>query len=143
MAFALHSRQPSIRRQRDSPALNGIVSTSPAIFCRDCFSTEDTIPSISGHVDTGEPLLQVLLDKLAAANHFMSATNFLGQLHTSVMDMALHHDFDPSSTDESIFDLNQRLAPRYRVIPLLPEDRTLCRNYHIFPGEIYFDLTIA
>ncbi|KAF0690226.1 Aste57867_18373 [Aphanomyces stellatus] len=99
------------------------------------FFHRDTIPLISGHVDTGEPLPQVLLDKLVAANHFMSATDFLGQLHTSVMDMALHHDFDPSSTDESIFDLNQRLAPRYRVIPLLPEDRTLCQNYHIFPGD--------
>ncbi|KAF0702919.1 Aste57867_7727 [Aphanomyces stellatus] len=47
--------------------------------------------------------------------------------------MALHSSFDP--TKESIYDVQNRLAPLFKVIPPLAEDRTLWRLDQIFAGE--------
>ena len=56
------------------------------------------------------------------------------QLFFGSMDLYLHSErFDPHGT-ESIFDVQQRLAKKYTVIPPLPEDRFLCSFGHIFAG---------
>ncbi|KAF0690229.1 Aste57867_18376 [Aphanomyces stellatus] len=93
----------------------------------------ETINLISGHVKTGEPLPDSLFDKLVAAKEFMPATTMLRQLNFAAVDMALHHDFDPK--EETIDEVQQRLAHRFFVIPPAIEDRFPCWLGQIFPGS--------
>lgn len=48
--------------------------------------------------------------------------------------MELHYRYDPSSRDESVFDVQHRVAKDFTVMPPLPEDRFLCSFSHIFAG---------
>jgi oligopeptidase A len=48
-------------------------------------------------------------------------------------DMALHAGFSPESA-ESVFELQRKISARTSVLPLLPEDRSLCSFTHIFSG---------
>ena len=57
----------------------------------------------------------------------------LRQLHFGMIDMYLHHHFEPTS-NESLFDVQRRIAERTSVLPPLPEDRMLCSFQHIFSG---------
>ncbi|RHZ01216.1 hypothetical protein DYB35_010600 [Aphanomyces astaci] len=68
---------------------------------------------VSGHVDTGAPLPDCMFGKLVASTRIMAATNLLKQLEFSALDMALHHQYDPYSTTETIFDVKDQVAERY------------------------------
>ena len=57
----------------------------------------------------------------------------LRQLLFGMTDMALHTGFSPNS-GESVFELQRRISEKTSVLPLLPEDRSLCAFTHIFPG---------
>ena len=50
------------------------------------------------------------------------------------LDMELHHRFDPSSSEQSPFDVQRRVAKDFTVMAPLPEDRFLCGFSHIFAG---------
>eukprot|EP01121_Diplochlamys_sp_Union-15-3_P001654 TRINITY_DN11434_c0_g1_i1.p1 TRINITY_DN11434_c0_g1~~TRINITY_DN11434_c0_g1_i1.p1 ORF type:complete len:144 (-),score=17.22 TRINITY_DN11434_c0_g1_i1:4-435(-) len=56
----------------------------------------------------------------------------LRQIMFSMLDMELHHSFDP--TKESIFDIQRRVAEKTSFLPLLDYDRFLCSFSHIFGG---------
>jgi oligopeptidase A len=88
---------------------------------------------MSGHVDTGEPLPEALYQKLLAARHYRSGSAMLRQLYFGFMDMELHARYDPTG-DETVFDVQRRIAAK--TTPLLPlsEDRFLCGFGHIFAG---------
>ena len=88
---------------------------------------------VSGHYETGEPLPEDLFEKLKAARTFRSGSDMLRQLLFGMTDMCLHHDFDPDG-DESVFDVQRRIGEKTSVLPMLPEDRSLCAFQHIFAG---------
>ncbi|KAG1711574.1 hypothetical protein DVH05_008823 [Phytophthora capsici] len=97
-------------------------------FCYD----KDTIAEISGHFKTGEPLPDELFEKLKAARNYMVATVMLRQLGFGALDMYLHSHYAPSQ--ESLFDVQQRLLSKFAVLNPLEEDRFLCSFAHIFAG---------
>ncbi|KAF0690224.1 Aste57867_18371 [Aphanomyces stellatus] len=117
----------------------------PGSFMEKFCQHRETMKLISGHVDSGDQLPDELFDKVLAADQFMDATNFLWQLFVSATDLALHHVYDPfTTTEESIFDLQAELAPRFRVIDQIEGDRTMCRIGQIFArgyGAGYFSYT--
>lgn len=56
------------------------------------------------------------------------------QLYFGAMDMHLHSTaYNPNGT-KTVFDVQHELAPKYTVLPPLPEDRFLCSFSHIFAG---------
>jgi len=57
----------------------------------------------------------------------------LRQLHFASLDLELHSRFAPGG-EESIFDVDRRIAARIAPMPPLPEDRFLCAFSHIFAG---------
>jgi oligopeptidase A len=82
---------------------------------------------------TRAPLPDALFEKLTAARTFRSGSLMLRQLTFALLDLELHHRYDPDGP-ESPFDVQQRLAARTSVLPPLPDDRFLCGFGHIFAG---------
>ena len=93
----------------------------------------DTLIGISGHFQTQEPLPEDLYQKILAARTYRSGSSTLRQLYFGMLDMELHHRYRPKG-DETIADLQSRIASAATVIPPLPEDRFLCAFSHIFAG---------
>lgn len=67
---------------------------------------------ISGHVETGEPLPENLLDKMLAAKNFQSGLMMLRQLEFALFDMELHQrtTFDANTVQEVLDDVRARVA---------------------------------
>ena len=100
-----------------------------------CYHRE-TLIGLSENVETKEKLPDAFFDKILAARTFRSASLMLRQLNFGVLDLELHHRFDPSEPDgdETVFDVQRRVAEKTTVLPPIPEDRFLCSFSHIFPG---------
>jgi len=105
----------------------------PSQFMENWCYHRDTLMGMSGHVDTGEPLPEELYQKLLAARHYRSGSAMLRQLYFGFMDMELHARYDPRG-DETVFDVQRRIAAKTTPLMPLPEDRFLCSFSHIFAG---------
>lgn len=57
----------------------------------------------------------------------------LRQLYFSVLDLELHHGFDPSGSITPL-QVQHKIAESYTVTPPLKEDKFLCGFSHIFAG---------
>jgi oligopeptidase A len=105
----------------------------PSQFMENWLYHRETLRGLSRHVDTGEALPDALFEKIAAARTFRSGSMMLRQLTFALLDLELHHRYDPDGA-ETPFDVQRRLAARTSVLPPLPEDRFLCGFHHIFAG---------
>jgi len=105
----------------------------PSQFMENWCYHHDTLTGLSRHFETGEPLPDVLFEKLEAARTFRAGTQMLRQIYFASMDLELHRR-DLARSGESIFDVQRRVAQRTTVLPPLPEDRFLCGFGHIFSG---------
>jgi len=79
--------------------INGVAWDAvelPSQFMENWCWTSEGLALISGHVDSGEPLPQVLLDRLFAARNFQSGLMTLRQLEFALFDLEIHrrHDID-------------------------------------------------
>ncbi len=92
-----------------------------------------TLMGMARHYETGEPLPEHYYQKLVAAKNYMSGSGMLRQLHFSLVDLELHHRYQPGG-NESIKDVRNRIAKNTTVLPPLPEDNFLCAFGHIFAG---------
>ena len=122
--------------EADAAGISGVEWDAvelPSQFMENWCYHRPTILKLSGHYQTGEPLPDDLFAKLTAARNFRAASMMLRQLHFGMIDMYLHHHFEPTS-NESLFDVQRRIAERTSVLPPLPEDRMLCSFQHIFSG---------
>lgn len=122
--------------EADAAGISGVEWDAvelPSQFMENWCYHRPTILKLSGHYQTGEPLPDDFFAKLTAARNFRAASMMLRQLHFGMIDMYLHHHFDPTS-NESLFDVQRRIAERTSVLPPLPEDRMLCSFQHIFSG---------
>jgi oligopeptidase A len=88
---------------------------------------------MTAHWQTGKPLPEDLFQKIVAAKTYRSGSLLLRQLLFGVTDLTLHTTFDPDGA-ETAFDVQQRLSRDFSLLPMLPEDRSLCSFSHIFSG---------
>ncbi len=98
-------------------------------WCYHC----DTLFGMAKHYETGETLPEHYYEKLLAARTYMSGSAMLRQLNFSMLDIDLHHRYDPNGT-ETVNDVRDRLAEKTTVMDPLPEDAFLCAFGHIFAG---------
>ncbi len=92
-----------------------------------------TLIGMSRHIHSGDPLPEELFEKILAARTYRAGSFMMRQLEYGMIDMALHHDFDPSAK-ASPFDLQRDISGKMGVLPALAEDRFLCSFAHIFAG---------
>jgi len=107
----------------------------PSQFMENWLYDKSTMYGFAKHYETGEPLPEELYGKLLQQKTFNAGLYLTRQLYLGQLDMALHNGFDPSNGDETIFDIQKKMAAKY--IPHNPPvegDRFLCSFSHIFAG---------
>lgn len=106
----------------------------PSQFMENWCYHKPTLLSLTEHVETKAVLPDELFEKIEKARTFQSALAMVRQLQFSMVDMELHHRYDPSSSDLSVFAINQKIAKDVVALQPIPEDRFLCAFSHIFAG---------
>lgn len=105
----------------------------PSQFMENWCYDRSTLMSMAKHYETGETLPEHYYQKLLLAKNYMSGSAMLRQLHLSLVDLELHHRYQPNG-GETPKQVRQRLAATTTIIPPLPEDAFLCSFGHIFAG---------
>lgn len=100
-----------------------------------------TLRAMTAHVETGEPLPEVLIDNLRASRVHNAAMSMLRQLFLARLDLELHlQDSEcdaevASATLNDPFGVARQVADRYSLMAPLPEDKFLCKFMHIFSAS--------
>ncbi len=105
----------------------------PSQFMENWCYHKPTLLGMAKHYETGETLPEELFEKIVAARTYRAGSNMLRQIQLGLTDMRLHTDYDPQG-DQSVFDVQRAVAEKTAVLPLLPEDHSLCSFSHIFAG---------
>jgi len=121
----------------DVAGINGVEWDAvelPSQFMENWCYDRPTVYGFAKHYETGEPLPEELFEKLRAQRTFNAGMMSCRQLYFGQLDMELHSNYDPASS-ESIFDVQKRVAAKYVPhTPPLESDRFLCTFGHIFAG---------
>jgi oligopeptidase A len=105
----------------------------PSQFMENWCYDRPTLFGMAKHYETGETLPETYYQKLVAAKNYMSGSGMLRQLHFGMVDIALHHNYQPGGK-ETPNDLRNQIAENTTVLKPLPEDNFLCSFGHIFAG---------
>lgn len=105
----------------------------PSQFMENWCYDRQTLMGMAKHYETGESLPEEYYQKLLAARTYMSGSTMLRQLHFGMVDMELHHNYEPGGS-EKVKQVRDRIAKTTTVLPPLPEDSFLCSFGHIFAG---------
>jgi oligopeptidase A len=123
----------------DDPGVSGIRGVEwdavelPSQFMENFCWEWDALSRMSAHVDSGAPLPRSLFDKMIAAKNFQSGMQTARQIEFALVDMHLHHDYDPEGTKTPLQLLEEIRAKVAVVIP--PEYNRFLNNFsHVFSG---------
>ena len=105
----------------------------PSQFMENWCYHKQTLMGIAKHYKTDEQMPDDLFQKLVAAKTFRSGQLMLRQIQFGLIDLILHHSYDPSS-DKTPFDVQKEVATKTSVLPPLADDHFLCSFGHIFSG---------
>jgi oligopeptidase A len=107
----------------------------PSQFLENWCWQPEALAFISGHYETGEPLPQVMLDKMLAAKNYQSAMQMLRQLEFSIFDFKMHRDYSPQQDNIDYIQstLNQ-VRSEYSVVKAAEFNRFQHSFGHIFGG---------
>lgn len=105
----------------------------PSQFMENWCYDRPTLFGMAKHYETGESLPEEYYQKLVDAKNYLSGSGMLRQLHFSLMDIELHHRYDPDG-EETPQQVRDRLGETTTVMKPLPEDQFLCAFSHIFAG---------
>ncbi|WP_413162111.1 M3 family metallopeptidase [Capilliphycus salinus ALCB114379] len=105
----------------------------PSQFMENWCYDRSTLFGMAKHYQTGESLPEHYYQKLLAARTYMSGTGMLRQLHFGLIDLELHHRYQPGGK-ETVIEVRNRIAENTTVLKPLPEDAFLCAFGHIFSG---------
>ncbi|MDJ0688106.1 MAG: M3 family metallopeptidase [Xenococcaceae cyanobacterium MO_188.B32] len=105
----------------------------PSQFMENWCYDRPTLFGMAKHYETGETLPEEYYQKLLAAKNYMSGSAMLRQLHFGLVDIELHHRYQPGG-EETPNDVRDRIAENTTVLKPLPEDNFLCSFGHIFAG---------
>ncbi|MBN8218991.1 MAG: M3 family metallopeptidase [Spirochaetes bacterium] len=89
---------------------------------------------ISGHVDTGEPLPEDLLERMKKARRFLSGMAMLRQLEFALLDMGLHTRYRGDEGGLEIDAFVRSVREPLALVPPPPEARMQNGFTHIFAG---------
>ncbi|MGF1601385.1 MAG: M3 family metallopeptidase [Thermosynechococcaceae cyanobacterium] len=105
----------------------------PSQFMENWCYDRNTLMGMARHYQTGESLPEEYFQRLVAARTYQSGSMTLRQVHFSLVDLELHHRYQPGS-GSSVDEVRNRIAENTTVLRPLPEDAFLCSFGHIFAG---------
>lgn len=120
----------------DVAGINGVAWDAvelPSQFMENFCWEQAGLAKIAGHIDTGEPLPDEMVDKLLAAKNFQSAMQMVRQLEFSLFDFRLHHELEAPKTQD-IQALLDEVRAYISVVPLVSFNRFQNSFGHIFAG---------
>lgn len=122
----------------DVAGINGVEWDAvelPSQFMENWCYDEPTVYGFAKHYETGEPLPKDLFEKLKQQKTYGAGMMAMRQLYFGMLDMELHANYDPTKSEQSVFDIQKEVAAIYSPYNLpLEEDRFLCTFSHIFAG---------
>ena len=94
----------------------------------------EVLSRMTAHAESGAPLPRPLFDKMIAAKNFQSGMQTVRQIELALVDLHLHHDYDPEGPGTPMQVLE---AVRSRVAVLRPPEYSrLLNNFsHVFSGS--------
>lgn len=119
----------------DISGINGVAWDAvelPSQFMENWCWEPQALALISGHHETGEPLPQVMLERLLSAKHFQSGMMMVRQLEFSLFDFVLHRDFEPGQT--SVQAVLDQIREKVAVVSPPAFNRFQHSFSHIFAG---------
>ncbi len=118
--------------------INGVAWDAvelPSQFLENWCWHPESIPLISGHYETGEPLPQDMLDKMLAAKHFQTGMQTIRQLEFSLFDINLHAQATIGKEEtRSVQDILNQARDKFSVVKTPEYHRFQCSFSHIFAG---------
>ena len=88
---------------------------------------------MTAHVESGEALPRSLFDKMLAAKNFQSGMQTVRQIEFALVDMHLHHDYDPAGAKTPLQLLHEIRAKV--AVAMQPEYNRFLNNFsHVFSG---------
>jgi oligopeptidase A len=105
----------------------------PSQFMENWCYDRHTLMGMARHYQTGASLPEEYFQRLVAARTYQSGSMTLRQVHFSLVDLELHHRYQPG-TGSSVDEVRNRIAENTTVLRPLPEDAFLCSFGHIFAG---------
>jgi oligopeptidase A len=94
----------------------------------------DVLSRMTAHVESGTPLPRPLFDKMLAAKNFQSGMQTVRQIEFALVDMHLHHDYDPAGAKTPL-QLLEEIRGRVAVV-VPPEYNRFLNNFsHVFSGS--------
>ncbi|MES2909272.1 MAG: M3 family metallopeptidase [Pseudomonadota bacterium] len=115
--------------------INGVAWDAvelPSQFMENWCWTPEGLALISSHVDSGEPLPQLLLDRLFAARNFQSGLMTLRQLEFSIFDLEIHRQ--PGIDFAGMLRVLEQVRDTTSVLRPPQWNRFPCSFTHIFAG---------
>jgi oligopeptidase A len=123
----------------DYPSIAGINGVAwdavelPSQFMENFAWRAEVLPLISGHVETGEPLPQIELQRLLATRTFQAGMQTVRQLEFALFDLRIHSENAPQSSEAVMRTLAAVRAQVAVVQP--PEFNRFPHSFqHIFSG---------
>jgi oligopeptidase A len=93
----------------------------------------DVLSRMTAHAESSAPLPRTLFDKMLAAKNFQSGMQTVRQIEFALVDMHLHHDYDPDGAKTPLQVLDEIRAKVAVVIP--PGYNRFLNNFaHVFSG---------
>ncbi len=121
----------------DYPSLAGINGVPwdavelPSQFMENFVWTDEVIPLISGHFETGEPLPEDIFTRLLGTRDFQSGMQMVRQLEFALFDMHIHTQPDASTR---IADIIADVRAQVSVVPVTDNNRFANGFSHVFGG---------
>ncbi|MFJ1269697.1 M3 family metallopeptidase [Legionella lytica] len=105
----------------------------PSQFFENWCWEKSALDSLTAHVDTQEPLPEVLYERLLAAKNFQSAMATLRQMEFSLFDFRIHQEYQPNN-ESFVSDVLADVRSNACIVPVVPYSRFQHSFSHIFGG---------
>jgi oligopeptidase A len=95
----------------------------------------DALDLFARHVDSGEPIVSELFERMKRARNYRAATAQMRQLGFATVDLALHRDYDPAK-DGDVIEYARREMQRFSATPL-PDNYAMILGFsHLFAHPV-------
>ncbi len=105
----------------------------PSQFFENWCWEKNALDRLTAHVDTQEPLPEVLYERLIAAKNFQSAMATLRQMEFSLFDFRIHRDYQANNAS-FVNDVLADVRSKACIVPVVPYSRFQHSFSHIFGG---------